>query len=74
MIEKKVLTRENAPTNELQRVVVKEVKGVKLTYNEVYYLDYYVNENTGIINKDKLVEHFTKDQTTRNMKAMKSFC
>lgn len=72
MVEKKVFTRENTPTNELQRSVEKIVKGVKITYNEVYYLDHEVDEDTGMINKDKLVEHYTKDQTTRNLKALKS--
>ncbi len=72
MGEKKVLTRENTPTNELQRPVEKIFKGLKLSYHEVYYLDYDVNEDTGMINKDRLVEHYTKEQTTRNMKALKS--
>ncbi len=72
MAENKILTRENTPTNELQRTVNKVIKGVKLSYNEVYYLDFEVDENTGMINKNKLVEHYTKEQTTRNMKALKS--
>ena len=72
MVENKILTRENKPTNELQRSVEKVIKGVKLNYNEVYYLDYEVNEDTGMINKNKLVEHYTKDQTTRNLKALKN--
>ncbi len=72
MIEKSVLTRENIPTNELQRPVEKMIKGVKVSYNEAYYLDFEVNEDTGMINKDQLVEHYTKEQTTRNMKALKS--
>jgi DNA-binding transcriptional regulator YiaG len=72
MVGNEVLTRENTPATELQRVVEKVIKGVKLTYNEVYYLDYDVNEDTGMINKNKSVEHYTKDQTTRNIKAQKS--
>ncbi len=42
MVGKKVLTRENTPTDELKRSVEKVIKGVKITYNEVYYLDYEV--------------------------------
>jgi len=72
MVENKVLTRENKPTNELLRPVEKVINGVKLTYNEVYYLDYEVDEDTGMINKNKQVEHYAKDQTTRNLKAQKS--
>jgi hypothetical protein len=53
MVGNEVLTRENTPATELQRVVEKVIKGVKLTYNEVYYLDYDVNEDTGMINKNK---------------------
>lgn len=72
MVEKKVLTRENTPTNERQRSVEKVVKGVKIIYTEVYYLDDDVNENTGMIDKKKSVEYYTKDQTIRNLKAIKS--
>jgi len=38
-----------------------------LSYEQVYYLDYDVDENTGMINKNKLVKYFTKDQATRNI-------
>lgn len=72
MVDKKVLNRENIPTDELQRSVTKVIRGVKVTYKEVYYLDFEVDEETGMINKDKLVEHYTKDQTSRNLKAQKS--
>ena len=72
MASNKVLMRDNKPTDELQRLVNKEFKGVKFNYNEVYYLDFEVNEDTGSINKNKLVEHFTKDQVDRNMKSLKS--
>lgn len=72
MVGKKVLTRENTPTDELQRFVKKEIRGVKVTYNEVYYLDFEVDDETGMINRDRLVEHYTKDQMNRNLKAQKS--
>ena len=36
------------------------------------YLDYEVDEDTGMINKNKKVKHYTKDQVTRNLKAFKS--
>jgi len=72
MVGKKVLTRENMPTDELERTVKKVIKGVELIYGEFYYLDYEVNEETGMVNKNKLVEYYTKDQTTRNIKALKS--
>lgn len=72
MKEKKVLTRENKPTEELTRVVEKTYKDLKLSYNEVYFLDYAVNEDTGTIDRETLVEYYTKEQTIRNMKALKS--
>ena len=72
METKKVLTRENIPTDELQRSVEKILKGIKLTYVEVYYLDSEVNEDTGIINKKDKVRHYTKEQVNRNLKALKS--
>ncbi len=69
---KKILTRENNPTNELQRTVEKKFKGINLVYKEVYYLDYDVDEDTGIINRQNKVEFYTKSQISRNMKALKS--
>ncbi|CAA6808508.1 MAG: Putative zinc finger/helix-turn-helix protein [uncultured Sulfurovum sp.] len=72
MGEKKVLTRENLPTKELQQSIEKNFKGLTLNYNEAYYLDYEVDEDTGIINKKNQVPHYTKEQTIRNMKALKS--
>ncbi|KKM01172.1 hypothetical protein LCGC14_1797100 [marine sediment metagenome] len=72
METKKVLTRENHPTDQLQRSVNKTYKGVDLTYNEVFYLDSEVDEETGIINKEKQVRHYTKEQMNRNLKALKS--
>ena len=61
MKTKKVLTRENIPTEELQEIVETEYPGVKLQYNEVYYLDYIIDENTGLINKDVLEKYYTKN-------------
>lgn len=72
MEAKKVLSRENIPTDELQRSAEKVYKGLKLAYIESYYLDDEVNEDTGIINKEKKVRHYTKEQINRNMKALKS--
>lgn len=72
METKKILTRENKPTNELKESVIKIFKGIELSYEEVYYLDYGVNEDTGIINKEKKVKYYTKSQINRNMKALKS--
>ncbi len=67
MKAKKILTRENKPTDELQGTVEKVFKGAKLVYTEAYYLDYEVDENTGLINKNKKVRHYTKEQVNRNM-------
>lgn len=72
METKKVLTRENNPTNELYGTVEKIFKGIKLEYTEVYYLDFEVNEDTGKIDKTQKVKHYTKSQINRNMKALKN--
>lgn len=72
MIEKNILTRADVPAKEKLQKVEKVIKKVKFTYDEVYYLDYEVDENTGIIDKTKLVPHYTKHQTNRNLKAIKS--
>lgn len=42
-----------------------------MEYTQVYYLDYEVDENTGMTN-EKLVKHYTKNQMDRNLKALKS--
>ena len=57
---------------ELHEFVKKKYKNLESTYDEVYYLDYEVDEDTGMINKDKKVKRYTKDQQTRNMKALKN--
>lgn len=72
MEAKKILTRENELTVELRKTEKKIYKNLELSYEEVYYLDYEVNEDTGMINKNKKVKHYTKDQVIRNMKALKS--
>ncbi len=72
MEAQKILTRENKLTVELKETVEKEFKGLKLSFEEVFYLDYKVNEDTGIVDKTKKVKHYTKDQMNRNLKALKS--
>lgn len=72
METKKVLTRDNTPTDELTATVEKLYKGMKLEYVEVYYLDYAVDEDTGLINKGVMEKHYTKNQMERNMKALKN--
>lgn len=72
METKKILTRENKPTDELQRTVEKIFKGIKLSYKEVYYLDYDVDEDTGMVNRQNKVEFYTKNQVSRNIKILKS--
>lgn len=72
METKKVLTRENIPTDELQTTVDIAYKGVTLQYNEAYYLDYIVNDDTGVINKNVQEKHYTKNQMDQNLRALKN--
>ncbi|MGN6395662.1 MAG: hypothetical protein ACTHMI_08860 [Mucilaginibacter sp.] len=72
METRKVLTRENEPTEELSGTVTVVHKGIRLEYKEVYYLDFAVDEDTGKINKDHKEKHYTKSQMERNMKALKN--
>ncbi len=72
METKKLLTRDNIPTEELSATVTKSYKGMELEYREVFYMDYIVDEETGLINKDLKDKHYTKGQMDRNMKALKS--
>lgn len=72
METKKVLTRENIPTDESTATVEKFYNGIKLEYIEVFYFDYAVDEDTGLVNKDRMEKHYTKNQMERNLKALKS--
>ncbi len=72
MEAKKVLTRKNKPADELHEAVEKNYKGLKLSYVEAFYLDCEVDEDTGMIDKSKKVKHYTKNQMSRNLKALKS--
>ena len=72
MEAKKILTRDNVTTDELYAVVEKVYKVIKLEYNEAFYLDYSVDEDTGLINKDFKDKHYTKNQMERNIKALKN--
>jgi len=72
METKKVLTRDNIPTDELIRSVEKIFNGKKMIYDEVYYLDFEVDETTGSINRDKKASYYTKEQVNRNLKELKN--
>ena len=72
METKKLLNRDNKPTSELQRTVTKKYKGVTLSYTEVYYLDYEVDDENGMINKGHKVEFYTKGQVERNLISLKN--
>lgn len=72
METKKVLTRNNEPSDELHETVYQNYKDLELVYDEVYYLDFEVDEDTGVINKNKLVKHYTRNQMERNMKFLKN--
>ena len=72
MEAKKVLTRKNSATDELHEVVEKVYKGIQLHYNEVFYLDNSVDENTGLISEEVKDKHYTKNQMERNIKALKN--
>lgn len=68
---KKVITREGIPTDELQELVTKVVKGIKIEFTEVYYLDFEVDENTGAEGKN-MAQFYTSSQVGRNLKALKN--
>ena len=59
----KILTRENESAKELVGSVEKVYKGIYqlFNYSEVYYLDFEVDENTGIIDEQKMARHYTKN-------------
>ncbi len=71
MSKKTVFTRENEVTEELRETVKTTHKGVVCVYDRLYYLDYEVNEYTGKINREKKAKFCTKNQVSRNLKAVK---
>jgi hypothetical protein len=56
---------------ELKEFVTKKYKEFNLFYEEFYYLDYEIDEKTGLINKNKKVKYYTKDQINRNLESIK---
>lgn len=68
----KIITRDNQTTDELRRNVVQQHKGLSLQFEEVYYLDFEVDEETGMVNRNQLAPHFTSAQMERNLKSLKS--
>ncbi len=72
MEDLKLLTQNNVPTEELAENAVKEYRGIRLNYVEVFYLDYAVDEDTGLIDKSKKVKYYTKNQIGRNLRALKN--
>jgi len=71
MHSNKILRRDNTPTEELQEVVKRTFEGIEFSYQAVYYMDYEVDEYTGMINKEKLAKFCTSKQMNRNLKACK---
>lgn len=55
----------------LYETVIKTYNGIEISYIEEYYLDYEVDENTGVINKEKIVKYYTKNQINQNLKNFK---
>lgn len=55
---------------ELSAAALKTYKGKVIHYIEVFYLDYAVNEETGMIT-DYLEKYYTKSQIDRNINALK---
>lgn len=58
--------------NELNMLVYKKFKKFNLIYNEYYYLDYDINELTGLININKKVKYYTKAQVNKNLISIKN--
>ena len=63
MEAKKILTRENELTVELRETVKKTYKSIELSYDEVFYLDYEVDGDTGMINRKKKVKYYIKRES-----------
>ncbi|WP_421920420.1 hypothetical protein [Marinifilum sp.] len=72
MKSNQILRRDNTLTEEVKAIKTTNFNGIEFSYEEVYYLDYDVDENTGMINKEKLAKFYKSSQVQQNTKAMKS--
>jgi hypothetical protein len=59
------------PTETIKEQRTKTYKGVTYTYEEWYHKDFHVDENTGIIDYQKLEKNYTIDQLDHCLKASK---
>jgi hypothetical protein len=50
---------------------VKKHKGIQLAFTAAYYLDFEADDESGMIDKSKMIMHYTKNQVQRNLKALK---
>ncbi len=57
---------------ELKETIKETFRGVPIEYEEVYYLDYGVDEETYKIDRTRKEKFYTKEQSIRNSKAFKS--
>ena len=57
---------------ETSSIVKRTFKNIDYEYTELYHLDYYVNEDSGEIDKEKKVKYYTKEQVTHNLKMSKN--
>jgi DNA-binding transcriptional regulator YiaG len=72
METKKIVTRQHSLMHEVQAIVEKKHKGIQLAFTAAYYLDFEADDESGMIDKSKMIMHYTKNQMERNMKALKN--
>jgi DNA-binding transcriptional regulator YiaG len=51
---------------------VKKHKGIQLAFTAAYYLDFEADDESGMIDKSKMIMHYTKNQVERYLKALKN--
>lgn len=71
MAKEVLKNRKNETVEELTEIVTMDYQGTTLTFEEVYYLDDDVNEDTGEIIKGKKVQFYKENQVSRNLKTLK---
>lgn len=66
----KIFLKNNKVVDELEEEVTITVDDVEVTFNEVYYLDYHVDEDTGMIDESRKAKYYSRGQVVRNQNAI----
>ncbi|MCU4165607.1 AbrB/MazE/SpoVT family DNA-binding domain-containing protein [Carboxylicivirga caseinilyticus] len=68
---KMVKNRNGEDVNQIYEVVQRNFRSVEVEYVSCYYFDYYVDENTGVIDYTRFDKFYTSEQSDYDTKSFK---